>query len=83
MMIKMPAPKPKPKVKPRRRLRDGYNFPHIETYRQTNGKLWLSRFRYGKLWITGVADDEASVIDNAQQFYMTETKQGQDESEVI
>ena len=30
-----------------------------------------------------MADDEQSVIDNAQQFYMRETRQGQEESEVV
>lgn len=84
-MVKMPEPRSlnKPTDASRRRLKPGCSFPDIQTYRQTNGPLCLSRFRYGGLWITGVADTETEVIDNAQQFYMRETKQGREDSEII
>lgn len=85
-MIKMPAPKPKRRQTsqeaPRRRLKPNCSFPDIQIYRQANGDLWLSRYFYNGVWITGTADDERSVIDNARQFYMTTTKQGQLDSEL-
>lgn len=82
--VQMPVPKPKKTDdKPRRQLKPGCTFPKIETYRQTNGPLHLSRFKYNGCSIVGIADDEASAIDNAQQFYMRETTKGRKDSEVI
>ena len=86
---KRPAPARMPvgkrKITQRRALKPGAApMPHIETYRQTNGSLYLTRFAYGlsRVWITGIGDSEADALDNAQQFYMNHTTQGRDDSEV-
>ena len=81
--VKLPKPVKISKDKPKRRLKPGCSFPDVQTYRQTNGPLYLTRFEYNGVWISGVGDDEGSAIDNAQQFYMRETRQGRDESELV
>lgn len=81
---KMPTPAvSEPQDKPRRRLKSGCDFPPIETYRQTNGHLYLTRFRYNGVWVSGIGPDEPTAIDQAQQFYMQETAKGRQESEEI
>ena len=81
--IQLPGLDKLSKRKPRRRLKPGCSFPDVQTYRQTNGPLYLTRFRYNGVWISGIGSNEASAIDNAQQFYMMETRQGRDESELV
>lgn len=77
---------PKPRKnddKPRRRLKDGCTFPEVKMFRQTNGTLYLTRFAYNGVFITGLGEDEATALDNAQQFYMRETAQGREDSEEV
>lgn len=63
-----------------RKLNPGCSFPEIQTYRQTNGPLYLTRFCYNKLWVTGVGQSEAHAVYLAQQFYMNETQLGRENS---
>lgn len=79
----IPKPKPAGDEKPRRQLKPGCSFPEIETYRQTNGPLYMSRFKYNGCSIVGIADDEHAATDNAQQFYMRETVKGREDSDAI
>lgn len=81
----MPKPKAKlsPFNKPRRVLKpDARPVPEIERYRQTGGSKYLARMQYGNVVISTVGDDEADAVDRCEQFYMTETKQGQEDSKV-
>ena len=67
-----------------RRLKDGAKpLPEIQSYRQTNGSLYLTRFNYNRVWITGTGENEQQALYNARQFYMHETAQGRADSEEI
>jgi len=55
---------------------DAKPIPDIQTYRQTNGTFYLVRWKYGKIWISHVSESETQAIYDAEQFYMSETKQG-------
>lgn len=77
-------PAPPDREQPRRVLKPGAKpLPEPQTFRQTNGPLWLFRFAYNGIWITGTGASEAGAIDKAQQFYMRETAQGQKDSEEV
>lgn len=74
-------PKPEKDAPPRRALKpDAKPIPPVETYRQTNGHLYLVRMHYNGVWITGTGDGEAAAVDAMEQFYMRETAQGQKDS---
>lgn len=60
--------------------------PEVQTFKQSGGMktpLWLSRFPYNGVWITGVANNEDEALDAAEQWYMRETRQGQDDSVMV
>lgn len=77
----MPKVANKSPTKPERILKpDAKPMPNIETYRQTNGPMYMSRMKYNGVWLTAVAVDQPQATYNAEQFYMNETAQGQKDS---
>ena len=85
-MLQMPTPRPRPapKGQARRHLAtDAKPMPTPEIYKQSNGPLWLYRYPYNGVWISGVADTEAKAVDLAEQFYMRETAQGRLDSVIV
>ena len=85
-MLQMPTPRarPAPKEHVRRHLVPGAKpMPTPQVYEQSNGPLWLYRYPYNGVWISGVADTEAEAVDHAEQFYMRETAQGRQDSVIV